>query len=425
MHYLLATWDGGGTVPIDFGIARRLIARGHSVTVIGDPTLEAEAARSDAEFVPWRLAPHRATASIEDDLLKDWEVVDNPWKLFKRISERLITGPAALFATETAEELDRRPADVALVDGAILGPMVATEARGVPTVGIVPGIYIIPAEGMPPFGLGLTPARTALGRARDRALNASIKAAWRTGLPALNEARAAHGLAPLSDPWDQLRSCESVVIPTARAFDFPATLPGNAHYVGPMLDDPVYAAVPSPIDDQPDDPRPLVVVGVSGSHVKGQDAMLRRVAAALATLPVRGLVCTGPYVDPADVPGADNVTVVRSAPHSEVFPLASVVITHGGHGTIIKALALGKPVLCLPGIRDQKDNAVRMTERGAGLRLKPSAEPARIAEAVRRLLTEPHFAWAAEELGARIRAEVDDDRLVSLLEQPASRRHVA
>ena len=63
MHYLLATWDGAGTAPIDFGIARRLVARGHTVTVIGDPTLEAEAARSDAEFVPWRLAPHRPTVA--------------------------------------------------------------------------------------------------------------------------------------------------------------------------------------------------------------------------------------------------------------------------------------------------------------------------------------------------------------------------
>ncbi len=152
---------------------------------------------------------------------------------------------------------------------------------------------------------------------------------------------------------------------------------------------------------------------------------MRRVAMALASLPVRGLVCTGPYVEPASVPSTERVRVVRAAPHSEVFPHADVVVTHGGHGTIIKALALGKPVLCLPGIRDQKDNAVRMTERGAGLALKPSAGPTRIAAAVRRLLDEPHFVTAAAELGTRIRAEIDDDRLIGLLEQPAHRREVA
>jgi UDP:flavonoid glycosyltransferase YjiC (YdhE family) len=220
-----------------------------------------------------------------------------------------------------------------------------------------------------------------------------------------------------------------MLVATARAFDFPAAIPDWAHYIGPVLDDPVWALGDASLVDDLFDPAdaglPLVVVGVSGSHIEGQEDMVRRVAVALASLPVRGLVCTGPYVDPAVVPGTDRVRVVRSAPHSEVFPRADVVVTHGGHGTIIKALALGKPVLCLPGIRDQKDNAVRMTERGAGLALKPSASSTRIAAAVRRLLDEPRFAVAAAELGARIRSEIDDDRLVELLEEPARRTDVA
>lgn len=429
MHYLLATWDGSGTVPVDFGIARRLAARGHTVTVLGDPTIAAEAESSGAEFVSWRDAPHRRTWAIEDDVISDWEVVHNPVRLFRRLMDRLITGPAALYAEETVEELERRAADVVLVDAAILGPMIATEALGVPTVGLWPAIYIMPADGMPPFGLGLKPARGALGRIRDRSINAVAQAAWRSGRGPLNDARAAYGLPPLVNPWDQLRSCHSVLVATARAFDFPADLPEWAHYIGPVTDDPVWAAGDGAgLDDlfsPADAVLPLVVLGVSGSYIKGQGDLVRRVAVALASLPVRGLVCTGPYVDPDTVPASERVRVVRAAPHSEVFPRADVVVTHGGHGTIIKALTVGKPVLCLPAIRDQKDNAVRMTERGAGLALGTSAGPQRIAAAVRRLLAEPQFARAAEELGARIRAEIDDDRLVDLLEQPARRREAA
>ena len=439
MHYLLATWDGAGTVPIDMGIGRRLVSHGHTVTVLGDPTIAGEADRAGAEFVSWREAPHRRSTALEDDVLKDWEVRRNPVKLFRRLSERLITGPAAAYAKETQQELERRPADVAVVDAAILGPFVATEALGVPTVGVCPGIYVLPAAGMPPFGLGLRPARGPAGRARDTAINTVVKAAWRSGLPALNSARADYGLAPLKDPWDQLRSCESVLVTTARAFDFPAAVPPRVEYVGPVMDDPLWAtaapgsAAPGQSPGDPADPLgrggtdddlPLVVVGVSGSFVWGQDDMLRRIAAALASLPVRGLVCTGPTVAPEDVPGSDRVRVVRAAPHSEVFPQASVVVTHGGHGTITKALAHGKPVLCLPGFRDQKDNAVRMTTRGAGLSLKPSASPAAIARALRRLLEEPQFTAAAAELGSRIRAEMDEDRLIALLESPGRRSRV-
>ena len=42
-HYLFAMWDGAGTVPPELSVARSLIERGHRVTVLGDPTLEAEA----------------------------------------------------------------------------------------------------------------------------------------------------------------------------------------------------------------------------------------------------------------------------------------------------------------------------------------------------------------------------------------------
>ena len=121
MHFLLATWDGGGTVPIDFGIARRLLARGHTVTVLGDPTLADEAAKSGADLVPWQRAPHRRSTALEDDLLKDWEC-RTPVGLFRRISNRLITGPAAAFADETMQEIRRRPPDVVVVNAAVLGP---------------------------------------------------------------------------------------------------------------------------------------------------------------------------------------------------------------------------------------------------------------------------------------------------------------
>ncbi len=44
MQYLVPLWDGGGTVPVEMGVVRRLVARGHAVTVLGDPTLADEAA---------------------------------------------------------------------------------------------------------------------------------------------------------------------------------------------------------------------------------------------------------------------------------------------------------------------------------------------------------------------------------------------
>ena len=66
--------------------------------------------------------------------------------------------------------------------------------------------------------------------------------------------------------------------------------------------------------------------------------------------------------------------------------------------------------------RDQDDNAARVVARGAGLRLRPSAGPKRIAAEVRRLLDEPGFRESAERLGRIIRDDVAAERAVRELE---------
>jgi UDP:flavonoid glycosyltransferase YjiC (YdhE family) len=77
---------------------------------------------------------------------------------------------------------------------------------------------------------------------------------------------------------------------------------------------------------------PLVLVAMS-STFQDQIEVLQRCIDALASLPVRGLVTTGQAVDPSVLRAAPRVTVVAAAPHSEVLKHASVVLTHGGHGT--------------------------------------------------------------------------------------------
>ena len=38
-RFLLATWDGGGTIPPELGLAAELVDRGHEVVVLGDDTV--------------------------------------------------------------------------------------------------------------------------------------------------------------------------------------------------------------------------------------------------------------------------------------------------------------------------------------------------------------------------------------------------
>ncbi|WP_431461128.1 glycosyltransferase, partial [Klebsiella pneumoniae] len=97
---------------------------------------------------------------------------------------------------------------------------------------------------------------------------------------------------------------------------------------------------------------------------------------------------------------------------------ASVVVTHGGHGTVLRSLSHGVPLVVLPMGRDQNDNAARVDYHGVGLRLDLSASPQMLCEAVRRVLSEPGFSKRALALGraiaeegpgpARLVAEIED-----------------
>jgi UDP:flavonoid glycosyltransferase YjiC (YdhE family) len=411
MHYLVALWDGGGTVPVEMGVVRRLLARGHTATVLADPTVASDVSDTGAEFRSWSRAPHRKSQALEDDVIKDWEC-RTPVALLNRLCERIVTGPAAEYAADVREALSDRPADAVLASGPLLGALVGAESMDVPAVALVANVYSRPAPGLPPFGSGLAPAGGPLGRARDRTMNALAAALWNRNLPPLNAARTALGLEPLRETWEQWDRAARVLVLTSPTFDLPAELPGNVRYVGPVLDDPVWTE-PYAV---PEGDEPLVVVGLSTFYMRGQADVLGRIVTALDGLPVRAVVPTGPALDVAEVAGTGRVHVVRSAPHAQLFPMADVVVTHAGHGTLMKALAAGAPALCLPMGRDQGDNVVRAARHGAVIGLRPSARPDRIAAAVRRLLDDPSYRDNARALGAVIRADAASTALVDEVE---------
>ena len=76
----------------------------------------------------------------------------------------------------------------------------------------------------------------------------------------------------------------------------------------------------------------------------------------------------------------------------------------------------GVPLVVMPQGRDQADNAARISARGAGVAIKSSAEPAKIAAAVRKVLDDPGCRQAAERLGQAIRADAESSTVVAELE---------
>jgi MGT family glycosyltransferase len=416
-RYLFTTWEGGGHVQPMLLVARDLAARGHAVLVLSDPCNAPDAAALDVPFGAWTTAPFQTGKTRDDDRLKDYEA-DNPLAVIQRLLDRVMVGPALAYARDTLAAIEAFAPDVLVTQELLLGPMMAAEARNLPLALLTANIWSLPTmPGAPPFGAGMLPAANDEERAMHAMVGQMSRTFFQGDLPHLNAARAALDLPPLTDLFQQLDVAKSILITTSKAFDFaPDPPPAPFVHVGPYLADPAWVEPFTP----PPGEGPLVLVSFSSLY-QAQEPTLRAVIAALGQLPVRGVVTTGPSIDPAEFEAPDNVTVVSSAPHGELLEKASLSITHAGHGSALRPLMAGIPLLCLPMGRDQNDNAARVVHRGAGLTLPANATVETIAAGVRRLLDEPAFRIAAEALGAAIRADEAGRNGAEALERLADR----
>jgi MGT family glycosyltransferase len=415
---LVAGWDSGGGVEAVQTVVGRAVARGHQVRVLGTEGLRSRFESAGATFVRYRYAPDNDMSKPETDLVKDWQS-RNPVTQWRRVRDRQLVGPARELCRDVAEELQRDPADVAVVDTMVPAAMFGAEVSGVPAVIVMHGPYMIPRAGIPPLGTGWMPGKGPLGRLRDRSAAAVTLAVFRSWMPGLNRTRAEVGLPPVRDLPGLMARADRILVCSSPSYDFASgSVPANVRYVGPQLDDQASGASTGPGAGPPS--RPLVLVGLS-STVMRQEGLLQRAAEALGQLPVRGLITTGPAVDPAVISAPANVTVTRWARHADVLPHCSAVITHGGHGTVMKALIAGVPLIVVPLGRDQPDNAGRVVHAGAGVRLRKNATASALQAAISRVTEDPRYRAAARHMAAQLASERDDNRAVDELEQVAAR----
>ncbi len=406
MRILFTTYEGGGHVPPALIVAARLQARGHEVLVVSDEATRTAATQAGLTFTPWRHAPNRAAAGRSDDPLEDWKA-RTPLGVVRQVCDAVMCKPAGAYGRDTLDIATEFKPDVIVTQELLFGVMAAAQVAGVKLALLTGNLWCFPTRAdVPPFGPGFGPARNAGDQQRDRITRWVTSRLYDVGLKDLNTARRALNLAPLQRTLDQLDGADLILIGASAAFDLGATPPpAPFHYAGPLISVPQWVApAEEPLLARGE--LPLVLVSFSTTF-QNQIAVVRRCVAALAGLPVRGIVTLGPAMRVEDVAGAANVEVTQSASHDAIMPLCALVISHGGHGTVLRPLMHGVPVICMPMGRDQPDNAARITARGAGLTLSSRSGMRAIRRAVRAVLADPGYAAAAARLGARIRAEVD------------------
>jgi UDP:flavonoid glycosyltransferase YjiC (YdhE family) len=103
---------------------------------------------------------------------------------------------------------------------------------------------------------------------------------------------------------------------------------------------------------------------------------------------------------------AQSVFISDYAPYSKVFPRAAAVVHQGGIGTTAQSLRAGVPMLVVPFLHDQPDNAFRVKRMGVARIVRRACYSAdAAAQNLNWLLTEGSYRERAQAAAAQLRAE--------------------
>lgn len=233
----------------------------------------------------------------------------------------------------------------------------------------------------------------------------------------LNELRAEHGLPP--DPDLAMLSRFLVLSPFPPSFRDPAfPLPATARSFRPV-------SLELVVDERaPLDGAPTVYFTLGTVFNLECGDLFERVLAGLRELPINVVATVGPHRDPEELgPLPDNIQVERFVPQSQILPRSRAVVSHGGSGTVIGALAHGLPQVVIPMGADQPANAARCEALGVALVLDPvEAAPETVRKAVAAVLSDPTYRSAAEVIRDEIAALPGPAHALTLLERLAAPR---
>ena len=211
------------------------------------------------------------------------------------------------------------------------------------------------------------------------------------------------------------QKADIVLHATDPEFDPPAKqIPKNQHVVGFLLWEPTLA-MPKGIGVKGD---PWALITLSSVAQDNEVVLAKSALEALATYPVRSLL-TQPDADFREQLGElpQNAQIEGFVPHTAILKDSAVVVSHGGHGIVSKAISYGVPMVLVPWDRDQPGVAERAKNMGVA-KVVPRAEAneASIRAAVSDIFSDETYANLAGNHSKRILALDSIGRACTLVE---------
>ena len=405
-YLLLSSPIGGHVAPVR-AVGAALVRQGHRVRMITGARFRGRIERDGISFIPWPAA-----ADYDDVDLNASFPARAPLRGMKAVQFDLCNVFAEPMPHQSAAiraALDAEPVQAIITELSVTG-LIPLLQSGRPR----PPIHVLGCTPLPvssrdtfPYGLGLAPPSSALGRVRARlmtqlARRLVLAPVQRRG-DALLRGLGLPALKVFILEWFTM--AERLWQLTVPEFEYPRSeMPGNLRFAGPLLPD-AGGDLPGWWGDL--DGKQRVVHVTQGTLANADLSML--LGPALAGLAGEDLlvVATTGGRPVSAIPGAlpANARAAEMIPYPQLLPKVDVMVTNGGYGGVQFALTHGVPLVVAGEGEDKPEIAARVAWSGIGRDLRTGRPtPQAIASAVRALLRETSYREAAAKLAARSRS---------------------
>jgi UDP:flavonoid glycosyltransferase YjiC (YdhE family) len=419
-RFLIATQPATGHVLPALPIARRLVERGHEVVwYVGRKF------RNQVETTGARFAAYRHAYDYDDD---DYNAAFQGRSQLKGLAQ-IKFDFINIFMKQLSPQhrdlealLQEFPADVTIGDPSIAAAFTVNEKGGPPNAVYNITCLGIKGRDVAPFGLGILPSSSPLGRVRNRLLyflasNVIFKA--------------------VSDEFgrqcDRLgvrrRKFEGVLVspflflePTVPSFEYPRSdLPPQVHFIGALLPDaPGQLTLPAWWPEVVARKRPAVLVTQGTVATNAQEL----IAPTLRALTHENVLVIAAGVKDVRLLGLEtipaNARVEPFVPFKPLLPYVDVYVTNGGFGGVQFALMNGVPIVAGGTTEDKPEISNRIAYSGVGINLKTSTPtPTQIHTAVKTVLSNPQYREGARRIQVELAQHDAPTEAAHLLEHLA------
>ncbi len=413
-HFGLICPGSTGHLNTMLPLGQELKRRGHRVTMIGRPNVEAKTLAAGLEFILYGTEEYPQEKIAES--LNHLSKLSGLAAL--RYTINLFIEGTNVLLRDAPQVIKNAGIDALLIDQALSGGAIA-DFLEIPFITICSAVVLNRDESVPPHFTNNKYNPVWWAKLRNRATLALLRRLTKPIGEVVAEYRRLWNLPLYSHPNDAYSQLAQISHQPAE-LEFPReNLPQWFHFTGPYH----YSGTREPVSFPWDKltGKPLIYASM-GTVQTRLVHVFYKIAAACDGLDAQLVISLGGSATPESLPNlAGNPLVVEYAPQLEILQKATLMITHAGMNTTLECLTNGVPMVAIPIANDQPGVAARIAWSGAGEAIPVQRlTVARLTKAISQVLTQPSYKQNALRLQEAIKRSGGVTRAADIIEQAVS-----